>query len=876
MSIQEYKRKRDFRSTAEPAGDDNSPRAPGLIFVVQKHAARRLHYDFRLEMDGVLKSWAVPKGPSLDPAVKSLAVQVEDHPLDYRNFEGTIPKGQYGGGTVMVWDHGTWDPSGDADKGLARGKMTFRLVGEKLSGTWSLVQMKGSAGEDGKNWLLIKKDDGAARDTSDFDVVTERPESVLSGRAMEAIASNADRVSSNAGKKHPPPRQRRPAKKGTSTSRRLRAEVAELPNARRAQQPCELRVQLATLATTVPTGDRWLHELKLDGYRIVTVIENGKARLFTRNGNDWTDRFSSIAHAAERLPLESAILDGEVVALDDTGITDFQRLQNSVKRGRQDALVYYVFDLPYVAGYDLTQTPLVERKRWLASLLLTETPNNDGTLRYSDHICGQGHQVIEHACRFAMEGVVSKQADSPYQGRRTKTWVKIKCLKRQEFVIGGYTKPSGSRIAFGALLLGYYDNDRLVYCGRVGTGFTEDSLQQIKSELAPRRTDSPAFDNPPTGSQRRGVTWVRPELVAEVEFAQWTDDEQLRHSVFHGLREDKPPQQIVREEPMLKTPSKHSQNSEPKRTRSKSTSSRRESGDKDKVAGVRLTNPDRVLFPQQGITKLALAEFYEAIADWVLPHVVGRPLSLVRCPQGQEGDCFFQKHLTESMPDRLRGVQIDDEKKPSTYVVIDDLPGLISLVQMSVLELHPWPAREDRLDRPDQLVFDLDPGEGTNWWAVVTAAGHVRDLLRELDLQSFVRTSGGKGLHVVVPLVRRTEWNELKQFAKAVAERLSAEHSDRYIATSSKARRQGKVFIDYLRNQRGATAVACYSTRARPNASVATPLRWDELDERLKPDKYTVLNLRNRLSSLDASPWPDFHELRQSITKSMLSRLLKS
>jgi bifunctional non-homologous end joining protein LigD len=874
MSLQEYKRKRDFRRTAEPSGKEPAGAAVGWGFVVQKHAASRLHYDFRLELDGVLKSWAVPKGPSLDPAVKSLAVQVEDHPLDYASFEGVIPEGQYGGGTVMVWDHGVWEPSGNAKQGLARGKLTFQLRGEKLSGTWSLVRMSGKAGNDGKNWLLIKKDDESARDSNTFNVVAERPESVLSGRDLEDIVAAADRVWSGGGAKKPTPKKNTAATK-RRTAARFHSDkpVAGLPNARRGAIPTNFNVQLATLAESIPKGDQWLHELKLDGYRIVAMVERGQTRLVTRSGNDWTDRFPDIAQAVERLRLESAILDGEVVALDNDGVTDFQRLQNWLKRGGQDSLVYYIFDLPYVAGYDLTQTPLVERKRWLADLLLSAAPENNGTLRYSDHIRGQGVQVLEHTCRFAMEGVVSKLANSSYQGRRTKTWLKTKCLKRQEFVIGGYSKPSGSRTAFGALLLGYYEGQRLVYCGRVGTGFTEDSLKQIESELATRRSRSPAFHNPPTGSQRRGVTWVRPELVAEVEFAQWTDDGLLRHPVFHGLREDKSPQEIVRDVTVAAKSKQESMPSE-RRTDAAAPSGARRS--EAEVAGVRLTHPDRVLFPQLGITKRELAEFYEAIADWILPHIVGRPLSLVRCPKGRDGECFFQKHLTESMPDRLRGVQIEEKNKHSTYVVVDDLAGLVSLVQMSVLELHPWPAREDRLDRPDQLVFDLDPGEGTHWNEVIAGALDVRDLLRELGLQSFLRTSGGKGLHVVVPLVRRTAWDQLKQFAKGVADRLTADFPNRYIATSSKAKRQGKIFVDYLRNQRGATAVASYSIRARPNAPVATPIRWEELNSRLHPDKYTVQNLRQRLARLAESPWPDFFDLRQSITHSMLTEIVAS
>lgn len=875
MSLKEYRRKRDFRRTPEPKG--NRAAAPGRIFVVQKHAARRLHYDFRLELGGTLKSWAVPKGPSLNPATRSLAVHVEDHPLEYADFEGIIPQGEYGGGTVMVWDHGTWEPEGDAEQQYRAGKLTFELHGEKLRGEWTLVRMGGSAGEGGKNWLLIKRQDNASNKRKN--ILTAEPKSAISGRDMNEIATDADRVwesnghsRSDAAGKKPNRATATKKRKGRAESKSKRSnrtttakrEVAKLPGAKRARMPAKFKPQLAVLADEVPAGDDWLHEMKFDGYRLLAFLDHGKVRLITRNDNDWTKRFETIQKALESLPIESGILDGEVVSLNDEGLSDFQELQNLLKRGNEKSLVYYVFDVPYFAGYSLTGTPLLERKELLASLLLAGTPKNDGVLRYSDHIRGQGQSVLASACRYAMEGVVSKRADSAYQQFRSPSWLKIKCLKRQEFVIGGYTKPSGSRVGFGALLLGYHDDGKLVYAGRVGTGFTNDTLRQLAAELKQRRSDSPPFADPPTGAEARGVTWVRPELVGEVEFTEWTEDGLLRHPSFQGLREDKPAEQITREEPT---------DMEQTRTRRKpgrTTSTRKATKtpatkDESMIAGVRLTHPDRVMYPEQGLTKLDLAKYYEAIADWILPYVVARPLTLVRCPGGRAGACFYQKHMSETLPDALGSVTIQEKNKRDEYVVVNDLAGLISLVQMSVLEIHPWGARADDVERPDQLIFDLDPGPGIDWREVINGARLVRDTLEGQKLKSFVRTSGGKGLHVVVPLKPKRSWDDVKQFAKELAQSIVDDEPGHYVANMSKAKRKGKIFIDYLRNSRGATAVASYSTRARTGAPVATPLDWNELSKVKSADQYTVLNSIRRLASRRKDPWDGFFKLRQSL-----------
>lgn len=878
MSLKEYQRKRNFRQTPEPQGDGAA--TPGNLFVVQKHAARRLHYDFRLELEGTLKSWAVPKGPNLNPSVKALAVHVEDHPLDYASFEGVIPAGQYGGGTVMVWDQGTWEPEGDPLRQYRQGKLTFQLHGQKLKGAWTLVRMSGRAGEDGKNWLLIKKQDPAARKT--VDITQKEPRSVLSDREMQAIADDADRVWTSHKSDNKRQAKAKPTAKRAKSSKRTRTNgslpswnkrLPRLPGARAAPMPDTLAPQLATLASGVPEGDDWLHELKFDGYRMLAFVEADSVRLVTRKGNDWTHRFA-LAEAVQRLPLTRAILDGEIVALDDDGRSNFQELQNLMKRGNGRRLVYYVFDTPYLEGYDLTDVPLIERKKLLAGLLQAEGSENYGQIRYSDHVLGQGQEVLSHACRFAMEGVVSKRVDSRYQSTRTASWLKSKCLSRQEFVIGGYTRPKGSRIGFGALLLGYYDQGELIYAGSVGTGFTRETLRRMRTELTGRRTDEPPFAQPPRDQRARGVTWVRPELVAEIEFTEWTEDGMLRHPSFQGLRSDKPPEEIVRETPrslsalkesaMLKqsvaSVSKSKQRSAPSRKKSSSESA------EDTVAQVRITNPDRVLYPEQGLTKRELAEFYASIADWILPHVTNRPLTLVRCPRGRSGQCFYQKHLSEQqLVEHLRTVAIQEKEQEAQYVVVDDIAGLVALVQLGVLEFHVWPVLADQLEQPDQLVIDLDPGPNVTWEQVVAAARDVRDRIAEQGLQSFVRTSGGKGLHVVAPLRPGPTWDDLKSFAKSIATELAEEQPKKYVATSSKAKRGGKVFVDYLRNSRGATAVASYSTRARAGAPLAVPLRWEELGSVESAAHYTVANIKRRLSALRSDPWRGFFKLRQSL-----------
>jgi bifunctional non-homologous end joining protein LigD len=880
MALEDYRAKRHFNRTAEPKG--RAGKRAGAQFVVQKHAASRLHYDFRLELDGVLKSWAVPKGPSLDPRVKALAVHVEDHPLEYASFEGTIPKGEYGGGSVIVWDRGTWEPEGDARRDYATGKLTFQLRGEKLRGGWTLIRMHGKAGADGKNWLLIKHDDSAASDES---ITEKRPESVISGKTVEEIGDSHDESAGGAKKATKKRattrlarRTREPRTSGDRKTKntprassrgtaRFKSLPTELPGARRAKLPAELSPELATLVDEAPRGGGWVYELKFDGYRLLAYVQNGRVTLRTRAGNDWTDRFPSIAEAIAALGIESGILDGEIVVLAQDGTSDFQALQNVMSAGRDDQLVYFVFDLPYFDGYDLTSVPLLERKAVLKRLLGSEAKKL-GAIRYSDHLDADGATVLAHACKGSVEGLVGKQADSPYEQRRTRDWIKLKCKKRQEFVIGGWTDPGGARQGLGALLLGYYDNEKkLHYCGKVGTGFTARTLNELHRKLAPHRAREPAFSNFPGRPSAVHLHWVRPKLVAEVEFGSWTNDGILRHAAFLGLREDKNPTDVKREVAVA-PPTVKLRRASHAAASGKSNDPVEELGDLTD----RLTHPDRILYPDASITKRSLAEYYIAVADWILPHVVDRPLSIVRCPEGWKGECFFQKHRTDAMPESVQSIKIRGKNAVREWISVKDVAGLVGLVQMGTLEIHPWGSRVENLEAPDRLIFDLDPGEDVSWGDVVNAARELRQRLKDWKLETFVRTTGGKGIHVVVPSVPRATWAEVKSAARGFATMLQNERPDRYIATSSKAKRPGKIFIDYLRNGRGSTAIASYSTRARAGCPIATPLRWSELTAKLNPATFSINTLPSRLSRLKSDPWDGFLDTRQAIPADFINR----
>jgi bifunctional non-homologous end joining protein LigD len=854
MGLREYRRKRDFKKTPEPAGQvSDPPRNQKRSYLIQKHAASRLHYDFRLELEGVLKSWAVPKGPSLDPADKRLAMHVEDHPLEYGEFEGIIPKGQYGGGTVLMWDRGTWEPVGDPHKSYRAGSLKFTLKGEKLRGGWALVKIGGRRKDgDDQSWLLIKERDQQARPGQAGSIVASEPKSVATGRTIEEIAAAGDRVwHSN-----------RDGGGGSASP-----DPAEVPGARRAAMPKFVQPQLATLVERPPEGDGWLHELKHDGYRILARVEHRRAKLFSRNAHDWTEKFPAVAEAVGRLPVEGAILDGEVTVLLPDGTSSFQALQNFGSSTARGQLAYMIFDLLYLDGRDLTGARLEDRKAALARLLASGS-DRAAVLRYSDHVGGAGADFFAHACKLGLEGIVSKKRDAPYRGTRGADWLKVKCLKQQEIVIGGYTEPEGSRIGIGALLGGVYESGRLVYVGKIGTGFDNRTLRDLQQRLSRLEQKTSPFAARPAGAAR--AHWVKPELVGQVSFSEWTSDGKLRHPAFQGLREDKPADSVVRERPAAADDEvKETSTPTPKRAARapRPTSSAKTTGEAT-VAGVRLTHADRILFPPHGTTKLDLARFYESIAKWILPHLEDRPTTLVRCPEGAHKTCFYQKHVGYWAPESLRRVKIQEKRKVGEYLVVDSLASLIGLVQIGILEIHTWNSVVKRLEQPDRVVFDLDPGPGVEWAQVIECARLIRDSLHSLELESFVKTTGGKGLHIVAPLVPGPSWDETSAFARAVSETVAHGNPRRYITSMAKAERRGKIFIDYLRNIRGATSVAAYSTRATPQATMSVPLTWDELSTRITSDHFTIANVPKRLAGLTADPWAAYWRTRQSLPKS--------
>lgn len=876
MSLAKYRRKRDFQKTAEPAGTARHAKG-GNSFVVQKHAAGHLHYDFRLELGGVLKSWAVPKGPSLDPAVRALAVEVEDHPVEYGGFEGIIPAGEYGGGTVMIWDRGTWECLGDAARDYKAGRLHFRLHGQRLNGEWTLVRMKTERGR--AQWLLMKRSDDAARRGDGHGLLEREDRSATTDRTMEEIAAQSDRVWRKLGEvKQPKTAAKHESPPARSLKRskpeRTPTNVRLLDGAKKRKLPKAFAPQLATLADAVPAGDEWLHELKFDGYRILAIGDGKQVRLFSRNGKNWTRKFPRVAETLRSWKLQG-IVDGELVALDDSGASNFQKLQNAIRDGRQSGLVYYVFDLPFFAGYDLRDVALEQRKQQLEAFVKLHATSQVGPIRLSEHLTGDGEEFLKSTCRRGLEGVVCKRRNARYESRRSPSWLKVKCSARQEFVVGGFTRPGGSRTGFGALLLGYFDSrGALRYCGKVGTGFDASALADVKRRLDALTTEECPFAEPPQEAQRGRPTWVEPKLVAEIEFTEWTQDGALRHPSFQGLRADKEAHEVVRESRSIRVPRgdarKTAAKSEQHRQETSKTQLRSKGAGVVEVAGVRLTHPDRVLYPDVGLTKLDIAHYYETVADWILPYVVDRPLTIVRCPEGQTGECFYQKNWKSTLPPQVGKTAVRTESATQQYVTIHDVAGLVALVQVGVLEMHPWGSTTRRLESPEQMVFDLDPGPGVAWSGVRSAARELKSVLEELGLRSFVRTSGGKGLHVVVPLSGRNTWDDVKQFSHDVATGMAHHRPARYVSTMSKSIRKGKIFIDYLRNQRGATSVASYSTRSRSGAPVATPLAWDELGRIRSPAQFTVANVPGRLKRLAADPWEEFFKTRQSLSAKTL------
>ena len=895
MALTTYRRKRKFDVTSEPRG--RVARAKGRSFVIQKHDATRLHYDFRLEHDGVLKSWAVTRGPSLVPGEKRLAVHVEDHPLDYGGFEGTIPKGQYGGGTVMLWDRGTWAPEGDPDKGFKKGHLVFDLDGEKLKGRWHLVRMRGRPKETRENWLLIKGDDAAARAPDDPDILEQKTKSVATKRSMEEIAAGRkptvktkvkaaavwNSVARSERAKAPPPVVRAkpssvPAKKApTRTEARAKSKgAARLPDF---VPPC-----LAKLETRAPAGADWLHEIKFDGYRVQARRDGGKVKLLTRKGLDWSARFKPVAAAIADLPAQAALIDGEIVVETEAGRSDFSSLQADLKAGRTDRMAYFAFDLLHLNGVDFTTRPLTARKAALRALL-ADAPA-DGRLRYSEHLDDPGDVVLAHACKMSLEGVISKRADAPYRSGRAGDWIKSKCSGRQEFVIGGFSPSTVMPRAVGALAMGYYEDGRLTYAGRVGTGFDHATAAALFKQLDPLRIDKPAFAAalPAAERRRKDVRWIEPQTVAEVEFRGWTADRMLRHAAFKGVREDKDAGEIVREDVTAMSISTERKTGAPDKAALEKTAKsgrgparkvaavaaragapvaapRKPPKGAAQVAGVTLTHAERVYWDDAGVTKKDLADFYAEIWEWIAPHVVRRPLALLRCPDGAGANCFVQKHAHATF-DRAKILSVDDGGEE--IIAIDRLEGLVALVQAGVLEVHVWGTTIDHIDLCDRLVFDLDPGPGVDWKAVIAAAREVKTRLDDLGLESFIKTSGGKGLHIVAPIVG-SPWEQAKTFSHAVALEMAADAPDKFVAKMTKSLRHGKIFVDYLRNGRGATAVAAYSSRARKGAPVSTPIAWSELKPALTADKFTVLNLRARLARLRDDPWAEIVKVKQKL-----------
>ncbi|MBV8420650.1 MAG: DNA ligase D, partial [Hyphomicrobiales bacterium] len=889
MGLQVYRRKRKFDVTPEPRGRAHRAkgRAKGNQFVIQKHAARRLHYDLRLELDGVMKSWAVTRGPSLVPDEKRLAIHVEDHPIEYNAFEGTIPPGEYGGGTVMVWDRGRWYPEGDPHAGYKKGHLAFTLDGEKLHGRWHLVRMHGRAGEKKEPWLLIKSKDEEARGANDPDILEDEPRSVVSGRSISEIAegkgrkrvwhsnkSVKDNVEAGATKGNAAARrtsagksaQPRARPRGAAASKKSRNERAKANDrsALGARLPEFVPPSLAILRATAPSGAGWAHEIKFDGYRIQARLDHGEVRLLTRKGLDWSDKFPNIAAAVAKLPARTALIDGEVVVEEENGVSSFSALQAALKAGERERFVYYVFDLLHIDGRDLTGLPLIERKAELARLV---EKAQRGPIKYSEHFEEEGSAVLRHACELRLEGIVSKRMDAPYRSGRSDTFIKTKCSNAQELVVGGYAPSTVRPRAIGALVVGYYDHGRLIYAGRVGTGYTQSLAQDLWKRLHPLEIEAPPFDQiPPAEARRRDVRWVEPKTVIEAHLRGWTADAIVRQAAFKGVREDKPPREVVREMPIT-TEMGAARRSAPKvaaetakaMTRTSKTkgrasagksSTRRQEGRNE----VRFTHPERVYWADAGVTKQDLADYYRSIWDWMAPHLIGRPLALLRCPDGTSGQCFFQKHASAGLSEKNLHTVID--RKGRQIIAVEDLDGLLSLVQAGVLELHVRGSTIEHLDVCDRIVFDIDPGDGVAWADVVAAARDVRERLAAIDLQSFVKLSGGKGLHVVLP-IDGADWDTAKNFAQAVALAMTADDPKRYVAKITKSLRKGKIFVDYLRNSLEQTSVAAYSTRAREGAPVSAPVTWEELGRTKGGNQYTLLNLGKRLGALKQDPWKE-------------------
>jgi len=880
-----YKSKRDFSITAEPEdGGDASTGA--LTFVIQKHWATRLHYDFRLELDGTMKSWAVPKGPSYDTHDKRMAVHVEDHPISYSDFEGTIPPHQYGAGKVIIWDKGTWEPLGDPRQGFAKGEVKFEIHGHKMRGRWVLVRMKGHGDDKQEPWLLIKENDEYARPAAEFSVVDAFPDSVKDlpmpagpGEQGAARAKMAELKADG-----PAIRQ-----KGTEASAKTAKAAAKAPakpkrgampdGAVKAELPEALTPELATLVDGPPLDpENWIYEIKFDGYRMLTRIEGKDIRLITRNGNDWTDKLKPLQAEIKRMKLPDGWYDGEIVVHDENGKPNFNLLQLAFDGTNKAQIVYFVFDAPYYKGYDIRNVRLDER-RPLLEAALAKTPSE--LVRFSSEFGDDPAQLVVAACQVGLEGVIGKRRDSRYVTRRSPEWIKLKCGMRQEFVIGGYTDPKGSRTGVGSLLLGYYDEDGVLrYAGHVGSGFNGASLRHMRETLEKIETDRNPF--PPRAVPGRTNHWVKPELVAEVSFSEWTVADIIRHPVFQGLRKDKPARSVVREQArhVEEAQAMNANAASPedvKPAKSKSGKSSKAAKGAESASGLpgnlpatfKVTHGERVMDPESGVTKLDLVRYYALVGQLMMEHLQDRPVSLVRAPEGVGGELFFQKHVTDTR--KMPGVaQMDQKLDPEhpQMTSIASLEGLLSSAQWNVVEIHSQNATGKHYETPDRIVFDLDPGEGVEFERVREAAQVVRAFLQELGLNPFLKTSGGKGLHVVVPIKPKLDWDTVKDFSHAVVNHLGKTLPEHFATKSGAKNRVGRIFIDYLRNGRGATTVSAWSARVRPGLGISVPVRWEELPELTSGAHWTVKTVEERLA-LGNTPWADYDKSATTLSKAM-------
>ncbi len=863
-----YQEMRDFAKTAEPSGADGVTPSKRLRFVIQKHAATRLHYDFRLELDGVFKSWAVTRGPSRDPADKRLAVATEDHPLGYGDFEGIIPKGEYGGGSVMLWDRGYWapEPGFEPEEALKKGELKFVLEGERLHGSWVLVRMKRDrTGGKRENWLLIKHRDAAAVEGDDL--LQTADTSIASGRAMDAITAGTG--------KGPKPFMRGKAKAAAAAddvwetrpkAEPAKASKAKTPTRAKTAKPAEIKSaalpgfiepQLCKSVDRPPQGTGWAHEIKFDGYRLQLRVKDGKAALKTRKGLDWTGKFQAIADHAAALP--DGIYDGEAVALDDNGAPDFPALQAALADGESEDLIFFAFDALFLEGEDLRNLPLRERKTRLKAVLERRAKPLAGQIRYVEHFETAGDAVLQSACRLSLEGVISKRMDGPYRSGRSQDWTKSKCRAGHEVVIGGWT---GAKGQLRSLLVGVHRGDHLVYVGRVGTGFGAAVVGRVLPKLEAQAADKNPFTGPGAPRKVGDINWARPELVAEIEFAGWTGEGMVRQGSFKGLRADKPASEVEAEKP---APVEEVELAQPKPAAAKSSGAK--TGGKSRpagavvVMGVTVSSPDKALWPRSADTdaplnKADLARYFEAVGPWMIDHIRGRPCSVIRAPDGIGGQSFFQRHAGKGASHLIEQVDVAGDKQP--YLQIDRVEALAALAQMGAIELHPWNCREGDAETPGRLVFDLDPGPGLDFDDVVAAARDVKDRLEALGLVAFCKTTGGKGLHVVTPLAkeRGLTWDMAKAFAHDVARQMAAEEPKRYVAVMSKAKREGKIFVDYLRNARMATAVAPLSPRAREGAGVSMPLTWGQVRKGLDPMRFTLRTVPDLLKKAEA--WADY------------------